>query len=147
MEKQANRRERGLKVLPGSYSVCRLHRDARVPEWATQGLFTSVTRTASELSVVCLDAPVPKGIEREGGWRVFKVEGPLDFSLTGVLASLTGPLAEAGIGVFALSTYYTDYLLVKDEQLDRAMQALRSVGWDVEECRVAQRTEKTDARA
>ena len=105
--------KRKLELLPEVYAVCRLDKDAPVPDWAAGGLFSSITRTAHELSVVCADAHVAVGVKKEGGWRVLMVEGPLDFSLTGVLASLTGPLAREGISVFALSTYDTDYLLVK----------------------------------
>ena len=122
-----------LELLPDSYAVCRLDKNAPVPDWATQGLFSSITRTARELSVVCPDARVPAGVKKESGWKVLMLEGPLDFSLTGVLASLTGPLARESVSVFALSTYDTDYLLVKQEQLEKAIQVLRAEGYDVEE--------------
>jgi len=127
--------KRKLRLLPDTYAVCRLEKDAPAPDWGTRGLFSSVTRTAEELSVVCPDAQVPGRVKREGGWRVLKVEGPLDFSLTGVLASLTAPLAREGISVFALSTYDTDYLLVKKEQLEKAIQALRGEGYEVKKVR------------
>jgi hypothetical protein len=122
-----------LELLPDVYAVCRLDRDAPAPDWATSGLFSSVTRTVAELSVVCPDACVPVGVKKESGWRVLMVVGPLDFSLTGVLAPLTGPLAREGISVFALSTYDTDYLLVKEEQLGKAIQVLNAEGYEVEE--------------
>ena len=125
--------KRRLQLLPDSNAVCRLERDAAVPDWATRGAFCSVIRTGAELSVVCPDARVPAGVKREAGWRVLMVEGPLDFSLTGVLASLTSPLAREGISVFALSTFDTDCLLVKQQQLDRAVQALTGEGYDVDE--------------
>lgn len=122
-----------LELLPDTYAVCRLDKNAPIPDWATQGLFSSITRTARELSVVCPDARVPGELKKESGWKVLMVEGPLDFSLTGVLASLTGPLAREGISVFAASTYDTDYLLVKQEQLKRAIQVLGAEGYNVEE--------------
>ena len=129
--------KRKLQLLPHTYAVCRLGKDAPAPDWGTRGLFSSITRTEEELSVVCAEAQVPGGVRREGGWRVLKVQGPLDFSLTGVLASLTGPLAREGISVFALSTYDTDYLLVKEEKLEKAIQALREEGYGVKKgCRV-----------
>ncbi|MCK4548483.1 MAG: ACT domain-containing protein, partial [Candidatus Eisenbacteria sp.] len=88
------------------------------------------------LSVVCPDARVAAGAKKESGWKVLMVEGPLDLYLTGVLACLTGPLAREGISVFALSTYDTDYLLVKKEQLEKAIQVLGVEGYDIEEgCR------------
>ena len=114
-------------------SICRLEKNAPIPEWALTGEFFSITRTAEELSVVCPQNQVPPGVQKQDGWKVLQVEGPLDFSLTGVLASLTGPLAKEGISVFAISTYETDYLLVKEEQLEGAIQALREEGYEVEE--------------
>ena len=114
-------------------SICRLEKNAPIPEWALTGEFFSITRTAEELSVVCPQNQVPPGVQKQDGWKVLQVEGPLDFSLTGVLASLTEPLAKEGISVFAISTYETDYLLVKEEQLEGAIQALREEGYEVEE--------------
>jgi uncharacterized protein len=122
-----------LELLPGAYAVCRLARDAPAPDWANGGAVSSITRTNDELSVVCPDTGVPAGVDKAGGWRVLKVEGPLDLSLTGVLASLASPLARAGISVFALSTYDTDYLLVKQEQLAMAIRTLRAEGYDIDE--------------
>jgi len=122
---------RKLELLPGVYAVCRLDKDALIPGWATAGRLCSITRTAEELSVVCPEADVPGGVKQEGGWKALMVEGPLDFSTTGVLASLTFPLAREGVSVFAISTYNTDYLLVKQEQLRQALRALRSEGYAV----------------
>jgi hypothetical protein len=121
-----------LKLLPGVFAVCRLAPEAAVPEWATAGPLTSITRTQEELSIVCLEAQVPAGVLGEKGWRCLKIEGPLPFSLTGVLASLVNPLSEAGISLFAFSTYDTDYVLVKKAVLDRAIQALTGAGHTVE---------------
>ena len=105
-------------------SICRLEKNAPIPEWALTGEFFSITRTAEELSVVCPQNQVPPGVQKQDGWKVLQVEGPLDFSLTGVLASLTEPLAKEGISVFAISTYETDYLLVKQELLEKAIDIL-----------------------
>ena len=127
--------KRKLRLLPDTYAVCRLEKNTPAPDWGARGLFSSITRTEEELSVVCAEAQVPGGVRREGAWRVLKVEGPLDFSLTGVLASLTVPLAREGISVFALSTYDTDYLLVKKEQLEKAVQALRGEGYAINKVR------------
>ena len=109
--------KRKLELLPDTYAVCRLDKNAPVPDWATRGLLSSITRTAEELSVVCPDARGPAGVQKESGWKVLMVEGPLEVSLTGVLSSLASPLAREGINTFALSTYDTDYLLVNKEQL------------------------------
>jgi uncharacterized protein len=116
-----------LTTLDGRFAVCRLPAEAALPTWAT-GELVSVTRTPDELSVVCAELAVPKGITAERGWRCLKVDGPLAFGLTGILAELTRPLAEAGIPVFALSTYGTDLLLVKEEHLLPASGALERRG-------------------
>jgi hypothetical protein len=88
-------------------------------------------RTTEELSVVCEQKHVPPAAICDKGWRCLKVEGPLDLALTGVLAALTVPLAHAGIAVFALSTYDTDYVLVKAGDLDRAIRVLRDAGFEI----------------
>jgi putative acetyltransferase len=120
-----------LTPLVGTFAVCRLGGDAPVPAWATAGPFVSVTRTADELSVVCRQDAVPEGVPGERGWRCLRVAGPLPFSAVGVLASLTAALAEAGISVFAVSTFDTDYLLVKGADLVTAADALRRRGHTV----------------
>ena len=117
-----------LVPLHGAYAVCRLAADVPVPDWAAGGPFVSITRTAEELSVVCPETGVPEGTRCERGWRALRVAGALDFSLTGALASLLGPLADADVSAFALSTFDTDYLLVKEKDLPRAEQALRRAG-------------------
>lgn len=116
-----------LMLLSGRYAVCRLETDAPVPAWA-RGEFVSITRTAEELSVVCHDADVPQGVRCERGWRCLKLAGPLDFSLVGVLHSLLAPLAAANVSVFAVSTYDTDYILVREGDLHRARAALHAAG-------------------
>ncbi len=121
-----------LTLLPDVLAVCRLPADASVPAWAWTGEPASVTRTRDELSVVCRADAVPDGVRCEPGWRCLKVAGPLDFALTGIMAALTAPLAAAGIALFAVSTYDTDYLMVKAETLDRAVDALHGAGHRVE---------------
>jgi hypothetical protein len=122
-----------LTLLPGRHAVCRLPPDAPLPDWALRGAFTSITRTAEELSLVCPEEVVPPTVRREAGWRCLRVAGTLDFSLMGVLAGLTGALAQAGVPVFALSTFDTDYLLVKEGDLPRALEVLRQSGYAVDE--------------
>lgn len=117
-----------LTVLPGELAVCRLPPDAPFPPWADGPGFLSLTRTAEELSVVCPADHVPAGVQAVAPWRALKVAGPLDFALTGILAALARPLADAGISLFAVATYDTDYLLVKAETLDAAVAALRGAG-------------------
>jgi uncharacterized protein len=113
-----------FKILTGEFAVSRLEKDDPIPGWVVKGDFFSITRTDDELSLVCLQRDVPPGIQSERGWMCLKVEGPLDFSLTGILASLTVPLARGGISVFILSTHDTDYLLVKEEKLRAAVDIL-----------------------
>lgn len=121
-----------IVAVPGALSICRLAPDDPLPGWATGGTFFTVSRTGAELSVVCDSARVPPGVTREDGWRALGVEGPLDFALTGVLASLATPLAQAHISVFAVSTFDTDYLLVRAERLERAAAALEAAGHEVD---------------
>jgi uncharacterized protein len=117
-----------LRLLPGRYAICRLAADAAVPSWASGGDFSSVTRTPDELSVVCAEAGAPDGVKCERGWRILQVAGPLEFSLTGVLAAIAAPLASAGVSIFAISTFDTDYVLVKEDNLAEAAAALGTAG-------------------
>ncbi len=117
-----------LHLLPGRYAICRLDPAAPVPTWAEGGAIHSVTRTPDELSVICDDARVPAGTLCERGWRGIQVEGPFDFETIGVMASLAAPLAEAGVPILCISTYDTDYLLVREAHLGRAAEALAGAG-------------------
>jgi hypothetical protein len=117
-----------VMTLPETLAICRLEKNTRFPEWAMGGTFLSITRTAEEVSIVCPQVQVSAEVKRQEGWRCLKVKGPLDLSLTGVLASLVVPLAREGISVFALSTYDTDYLLVKEEKLKTAIEILVKEG-------------------
>jgi uncharacterized protein len=119
-----------LRALAGELAVCRLPADAPAPAPAA-GALGSVTRTAEELSIVCPVADAPPGAEVECGWRALQVAGPLDFALTGVLAAIAVPLAEAEISIFAVSTYDTDYVLVREAALPAAAEALRRAGHEV----------------
>ena len=124
-----------LVALDGLFAVCRLAADAPLPAWTvggSPGPFLSITRTADELSIVGPQEAVPDGIRCERGWRCLRVAGTLDFALVGVLASLLVPLADAGIAVFVVSTFDTDYLLVKDDRFDAAIEVLRREGHRVE---------------
>ena|SRR5579884_1113467 len=120
-----------LLVVDGVFAVCRLGSNDAIPAWATAGHFFSITRTADELSVVCRHDVVPEGVLSEGGWRCLRVAGSIPFSVVGILASLTTPLANAGISSFALSTFDTDYLLVKEKDWAAAVEALRGQGHNV----------------
>src|SRR5688572_12688561 len=116
-----------LSVLPKTYAICRMAAGSAitVPSGAD---FWSVIRTTDELSIVCEESVAPEGARRETGWRVLKCEGPLDFALTGIMAAIADPLADAGLPIFPLATFDTDYILVKDAQLEQAIHALVSYG-------------------
>ena len=121
-----------LSVLPQRFAVCRLDSDDVISNWLTECDFWSVTRTDEELSVVLPEASVPASWKSEKGWRCLKVQGPLDFSLTGILASLASPLAEASISIFAISTYDSDYILVRVHDLEAAKKVLSDAGHAIE---------------
>lgn len=122
-----------LLLLSERFAVCRLAPYLDVPDWAWQGKqLASVTFTDDELSIVCPDQYVPSDILCEKGWIAFKVQGPLDFSLTGVLSSLLQPLAANQVSIFALSTFDTDYILLKETQLEKARTLLEQAGHLIE---------------
>ncbi|HJV89216.1 MAG TPA: ACT domain-containing protein [Holophagaceae bacterium] len=117
-----------LRRRPEVLAVARLEATAPWPAWALEAPFAALTRTDEELSLVVPLDRVPEGVRREGPWRAVQVEGPLDFALVGILAELSGILARAGISCFALSTFDTDYLLVKSDRLEAACEALGAAG-------------------
>ena len=116
-----------LEVLPGNYLICRFDPGEPVPEWAG-GEFVSVTRTRDELSIVCRDEEVPADVQSEPGWRSLRIAGTLDFSLVGVIARITTVLADTGVSVLVISTFDTDYFLVRDIDLERGVKALLEAG-------------------
>ena len=122
-----------LARVPGRYAVARLAPDAPVPSWASTGALTSITRTADELSIVCDDDAVPNGVYAMRDFAALRVLGTIDFAVVGVLASLTRVLAEAGVSVFAFSTFDTDYLLVRTADVDRARRAIAAVATVVDD--------------
>jgi uncharacterized protein len=120
-----------LSVLRETFAICRLDNDAPIPDWALAGSLVSITRTAEELSIVAPETGIPGKTKCVRGWNCLKLEGTLDFSSIGILASLTGALAHEGISALALSTFETDYLLVKAEDLAHAIRALAEAGYQV----------------
>ncbi|MBV6430955.1 MAG: hypothetical protein IANPNBLG_01077 [Bryobacteraceae bacterium] len=121
-----------LTVLPEPLAICRMEPGDPLPAWAA-GPFLSVTRTAGELSIVCSQSAAPPSVTRDPDWRALRVAGPLDLSLIGVLLSIAQPLADAGISLFAVSTFDTDYILVKETSLPQAIAALTAGGHTVDE--------------
>ena len=122
-----------LLVQPQTLAICRLAAGSSIPTWALDGDFVSITRTPDELSIVCAEQHVPAGLEATRGWRSLRVEGTLDFSLTGILAGMAAPLSIAGISIFAVSTYDTDYILVEKLCLGPAIDVLRRAGYQIRE--------------
>jgi hypothetical protein len=120
-----------LKILPNRLAVCRLDADAPLPGWVDESDFSSITRTEKELTIVCDEVLVASGTTSETGWRCIEVEGPLDFSEIGIVFSLTQPLAESGVAVFLISTFDTDYLMVKEKDLAEAIDVLTNAGHQV----------------
>ena len=121
-----------LYALDELYAVVRLEPDAAIPPWSTRGPFWSITRSDAELSVVCRQDDVPPDASAERGWCAFEVAGPIDFSLTGVVSSLVAPLAEEEVPLFVVSTFETDYLLVREHDLQRSVEALTAAGHSVD---------------
>ena len=118
-----------LNLLPGRLAVCWLAPEAPFPDWARPGDLLALIQTRTEISVVCAERFVPPEVKAERGWRAIQAQGPLDFTMVGMLAAISTPLAQAGVSIYALSTYETDFVLVKEEALDRAIHALSQAGF------------------
>jgi hypothetical protein len=118
-----------LELLPDTLAVCRLEPGAPVPSWAAEpSPFLTLSRTAEELSITTLQSAVPAGVTCERDYRAVRVRGPLPLDLIGIVAAIADPLAEAGLSIFAISTYDTDYVLVKARALEEALRVLRGAG-------------------
>lgn len=129
-----------FRKLPGLYAIVRLAPDAPVPDWAQKGDFTSITRTADELSIVCPTENLPPDVHSPHRWICLKLEGPFPFSQTGVLLAFIEPLSKSEIPIFAISTYDTDYVLIQEEFAGAAISTLQAAGhelWPPDESRRA----------
>ncbi len=120
-----------LSILPRHFAICRLSPHADIPAWGKNTELYSITRSRDELSIVCFNENVPLDIEADRDWRALRADGPLDLSLVGILVSLLRPLAEAEISVFAISTYDTDYVLVREKFLSQAISVLKKEGYSI----------------
>ena len=120
-----------IKLLDGTYAVCQMENIEKVPSWVEEKGFFSVTKTEDEISVVMLQDKISKDIKAEKDWRILKVEGTLDFSLIGILAKISSVLAENQISIFVISTFNTDYILVKEEKIEKAMAVLSQEGYEI----------------
>ena len=120
-----------FRMLPGPYAIVRHATDAKVPVWATKGAFTSITRTADELSIVCPTENLPEDVTSPHRWICLKLEGPFPFSQTGVLLTFIEPLSKNDVPIFAISTYDTDYVLIQEEFAGRALNELQEAGHEL----------------
>jgi hypothetical protein len=120
-----------IKLLDGTYAVCQMENTEKVPSWVEEKGFFSVTKTEDEISVVMLQDKISKEIKAEKDWRILKVEGTLEFSLIGILAKISSVLAENQISIFVISTFNTDYILVKEEKIEKAMAVLNLEGYEI----------------
>lgn len=116
-----------LKLLPADYAIWQLPSDAPTP-MLDQSAFSAVIRTATELSGVCDTTQAPAGATIDAGWRCLQFVGPFDLSLTGIMVQVATPLAQAGVPVFTLATYNTDYILVPSAHLAEACYAIQQAG-------------------
>lgn len=117
-----------LVVHPGEYAICRLDPAGPSPEWAPATGFSWIARTPAEVAVVCRAEAVPPGTTSERAWRLLEIQGPFPFTATGILSAVLDPLARAGVGILATSTFDTDYVLVREPQLETAAAALAGAG-------------------
>jgi uncharacterized protein len=124
-------RRLSLVLLPDSMAICRLPPSDPLPAWATGAAWWSITRTPDELSIVCPEAAVPREIAASRGWSALRFEGPVPLDQTGILASVTAPLAAAHVSLFSVGTYDTDYVLVPAAQRNAAIAALEGAGHKV----------------
>jgi hypothetical protein len=117
-----------LSLLPDTFAICRLEAHEALPAWLPASEFCAAIRTEDELSICCVESAVPREVRTSRGWRGLKFMGPFDFSETGVIACVAAPLAEAGISISVLATYDTDYVFVRQDALDSALEALTAAG-------------------
>ena len=118
-----------IMLLENTFAVCRLSPTESIPNWINKNSFWTVSQTLDELSIVCRDDLTPIDIKSERGFRILKIEGPLDFNLTGILCSVIKPLADHKISIFTISTFDTDYILIKENDLESATNILSGYGF------------------
>jgi uncharacterized protein len=119
-----------FKTTNGPFAICRLEWDAEIPDWATNGTLSSITRTSDELSIICEETAVPRDVKAERGFHCVQLLGPFDFQAIGILESFLRPLAEAAVPIFAISTYDTDWILIQERHWERALLVLTTAGYE-----------------
>lgn len=120
-----------MKLIKETFGVCRFENNDTIPTWAFEGEFFSITKTDDELSVVCGEKYIPMDVKCERDWRALKVLGPLDFSLVGILSKISTVLANESVSIFAISTYDTDYILVKSKDIEKAVSSLEKENYEI----------------
>jgi uncharacterized protein len=128
---RAKRHQLKYRWMPDVYAIVRLAPDAPVPDWATKGEFTSISRTSEELSIVCPADNLPPDVNSPHHWICLKLEGPFPFSQTGILLSFIEPLSNNGVPIFAISTYDTDYVLIQEDHMGNVTDLLRDAGHEL----------------
>jgi len=124
-------RRLALTLEANAYAICRLPPDTPLPAWALESAYFSITKTPDELSIVVPESVVPTDVVASRGWRMIRFAGPMPLDQTGILASVTAPLAAARVSVFAVGTYDTDYVLIPAAQRASALAALEAAGHSV----------------
>jgi hypothetical protein len=124
-------RQLKLSILKDKYGICTLPNTASIPEWALMQSLISITRTKKELTIVCRQDLIPSEYQPDLNWRCFRVEGTFDLNQTGVISSISLPLADAGISIYVISTYNTDYFLVKEKNLEQTISVLSGCGHSI----------------
>ena len=130
-QSRTQRHQLKYRWMPDVYAVVRLAPDTPAPAWATKGEFTSITRTAEELSIVCPADNLPPDVNSPHRWICFKLEGPFPFSQTGILLSFIEPLSNNGVPIFAISTYDTDYVFIQEDRMGNVTDLLREAGHEL----------------
>ena len=120
-----------LSLLEEKYGICTLPKDAPIPHWVSKESLVSITRTGKELTIVCKQDIIPSKLQSDLNWRCFKIDGSFDLSQIGVISSISSPLADAGISIYVISTYDTDYFLVKDDNLEKSISVLSNFGHSI----------------
>jgi hypothetical protein len=118
-----------LKILDENFSICKLDKNDSIPKWLNNSDFYSIVRTNEEMSIVSKTKNIPDGVVAEHGWKCFKVDSIMEFELVGIINSITGPLSIAEISVFVVSTYNTDYIMIKEEKIEEAKAVLEETGF------------------
>ena len=124
-------RQLQLSLLKDKYGICTLPNTAPIPDWALTQSLASITRTEKELTIVCRREILPSQYQSDLNWRCFKIDGSFDLNQIGVIASISSPLADAGISIYVISTYDTDYFLIQEQNLEQTISVLSDIGHNI----------------